>query len=70
MMDTPLAIELIQARAATAAVFKENGFLAWSRQASAETDPAQIRRLAVRAVNTTPEPRRDAVAVRLAPLLQ
>ena len=62
-------MELLTLNVVLAAIFAENGFEAWSKQAEIETDPDQLRRLALRAVNTSPEHKKLSVQLKLTPLI-
>lgn len=50
--------------------FKENGFLKWAEQALKEQCPAQLRRLAIRALNTAPDHKKQKLKSALYPLIK
>lgn len=49
--------------------FEENGFLRWADQALKEQCPAQLRRLANRAINTAPDDKKQELRKKIFPLI-
>lgn len=63
-------MEMLNARQAIADIFEANGFTLWAKEAAAATDPQQIKRLAIRAVNTSPDNQRATISEKLITLLK